>query len=37
MFKYPVDPGVTFLKRVVPVGGDMVEMRDGVLLVTARR
>lgn len=32
-FKYPIDPRVTFLKRVVAVGGDRVEIRRDVLYV----
>ncbi len=31
VFKYPVDEGKDFVKRVVAVGGDAVAVRDGVL------
>src|SRR5262249_627267 len=30
VFLYPKDPSQTFLKRVAAVGGDRVEIRDGV-------
>ena len=30
-FRYPKDPSLTFLKRVIALGGDRVEIRDGVL------
>ena len=32
-FKYPLNPQITFLKRVVAVGGDTVEIRRDVLYV----
>lgn len=32
-FRYPLDPRVTFLKRVVAVGGDVVEIREDALYV----
>lgn len=32
-FRYPRDPRITFLKRVVAVGGDTVEIRDDALYV----
>lgn len=32
-FRYPRDPRVTFLKRVVAVGGDTVEIREDALYV----
>jgi signal peptidase I len=32
-FKYPLDPKITFLKRVVAVGGDAVEIRRDMLYV----
>ncbi len=34
-FHYPIDPKLTFLKRVAAVGGDVVEIRDGILYVNA--
>jgi signal peptidase I len=33
VFRYPRDPAETFLKRVAAVGGDLVEIHDGVLYV----
>jgi signal peptidase I len=30
-FRYPKDPSLTFLKRVIALGGDQVEIRDDVL------
>jgi signal peptidase I len=32
-FHYPKDPSLTFLKRVVAVGGDTVEIKDSVVFV----
>jgi signal peptidase I len=32
-FRFPKDPQQTFLKRVAAVGGDTVEIRDGILYV----
>jgi signal peptidase I len=32
-FHYPLDPRITFLKRVVAVGGDVVEIREDALYV----
>jgi len=36
VFRYPKDPSQTFLKRVAAVGGDRVELRDGVLYVNSQ-
>lgn len=36
VFKWPVDPTVNFVKRVVGVPGDTLRMRDGVLLLDGR-
>ena len=33
VFKYPRDPDKDFIKRVIAVEGDQVEMRDGVMYV----
>jgi signal peptidase I len=33
VFHYPLDPGVMYVKRIVALGGDRVELRDGVLIV----
>lgn len=33
VFKWPVDPSVNFVKRVVGVPGDTLRMREGVLLL----
>ncbi len=35
VFRYPKDPSETFLKRVTAVGGDRLEIRDGVLFVNS--
>jgi signal peptidase I len=37
VFKYPVDPRKDFIKRVIGVGGDVVECRDKLLFVNGRR
>jgi signal peptidase I len=37
VFWYPKDPSVSFIKRVVGVPGDMVELRSGLLHVNGRR
>jgi signal peptidase I len=37
VFWYPRDPSVSFIKRVVGVSGDVVELRRGVLLVNGKR
>lgn len=37
VFKYPVDPNKDFIKRVVGVGGDVVESRDKQLYVNHKR
>lgn len=31
VFKYPDDPGQTFVKRLIGVGGDVIEIEDGLL------
>jgi signal peptidase I len=36
VFRYPKDPSETFLKRVTAVGGDRLEIRDGVLFVNSQ-
>ena len=33
VFKYPVDPSIKFIKRVIGVPGDTVEYRDKVLYI----
>jgi len=33
VFGYPPDPAVDYVKRVVAVGGDVVEMRGGVVII----
>jgi signal peptidase I len=37
VFWYPKDPSVSFIKRVVGVPGDTIELRRGVLFVNERR
>ena len=37
VFRYPRDPEEAFLKRVIGVGGDQVEIRDGVVYRNSRR
>jgi signal peptidase I len=36
VFWYPHDPSVSFIKRVVGLPGDMLELREGVLYVNGR-
>ena len=36
MFRYPVNPSQDFIKRVVGVGGDVVEYRDKQLTVNGK-
>src|SRR5207244_7364192 len=36
VFAYPKDPTITYVKRVIGVGNDVVEMRDGQTLVNGR-
>src|SRR5215467_4064189 len=35
-FRYPKEPAETYLKRVVAVGGDSLEIRDGGLYINAQ-
>ena len=37
VFWFPRDPSVSFIKRVVGLPGDTVELREGVLFVNGRR
>ena len=36
VFKYPEDPGINFIKRVVGIPGDTVEYRDKVVYVNGK-
>lgn len=36
VFRYPLDPSRDFVKRVIAVGGDTVEIRDNQLLVNGQ-
>ncbi len=36
VFRYPKNPADTYLKRVAAVGGDSLEIRDGVVYVNSR-
>lgn len=33
VFRYPLNPGKDFVKRVMALGGETVELRDGVVLI----
>ncbi len=35
-FRYPKDPSLTFLKRVIALGGDQVEIRNDVVYVNGK-
>ncbi|MEJ2284125.1 MAG: signal peptidase I [Desulfobacterales bacterium] len=37
VFKYPVDPKKDFIKRVIGVGGDVIESRDKQLYINNKR
>jgi signal peptidase I len=37
VFRYPKDESRDFIKRVIAVGGDTVEMRDGAVLVNGKK
>jgi signal peptidase I len=37
VFKYPDDPSRNFIKRIIAVGGDTVEVRDKVVLVNEKQ
>lgn len=37
VFRYPPDPSRDFVKRIVALGGETVEVRQGYLLVNGRR
>ncbi len=36
VFHYPLNPGKDFVKRVVALAGEKVELRDGVVLINGR-
>lgn len=36
VFRYPLDPSRDYVKRVVAVGGDIVEVRDNVLYINGQ-
>jgi signal peptidase I len=36
VFRYPKDPSEVYLKRVAAVGGDRVEIRDGVVYINSQ-
>ncbi|MDD7380612.1 MAG: signal peptidase I [Succiniclasticum sp.] len=37
VFRYPKDESRDFIKRVIAVGGDTVEMREGAVLINGRK
>ena len=36
VFKYPLDPSVIYLKRIIAAGGSTIEITDGVVIVDGR-
>jgi signal peptidase I len=36
VFKYPLDPSVIYMKRIVAGGGSTIEITDGVVIVDGR-
>lgn len=36
VFKYPEDPDVDFIKRVIAVGGDVVEVKDDIVYINGK-
>jgi signal peptidase I len=36
VFRYPKDPDQTYLKRVAAIGGDQIEIHDGMLYVNSK-
>lgn len=37
VFRYPLDPRTIYIKRLIAVGGQTVELRDGQLFVNGRK
>jgi len=36
VFKYPLDPNVAYVKRIIAIGGSTIEISDGVVFVDGR-
>ncbi|KYO68701.1 signal peptidase I [Thermovenabulum gondwanense] len=36
VFKYPDDPSQTFVKRLIGLGGDVIEIKEGVLFINGK-
>lgn len=37
VFRYPADPGIDYVKRVVAIGGDRINLRDGYIFINGEK